>query len=179
MRNTTGATCGVGSASLPEHQRSPQVFGGVRVAQSLVFYVVSFVLLIVCLSVSFLVMALSVYFRFSIYEFDCSSGIFCPSFKWWRRISLIICTVLSYLPRLYFVVYWEIINIKLFFLHNIVVLVKLCRNIIYSNIHLDKIWRMPVFFISLEEYCLMRMEELHVRSIFSILMCIKILMSSY
>ena len=40
------------------------VFGGVRVAYSLVLCVVSSVLLFVCLSFSFLAMALSVYFRF-------------------------------------------------------------------------------------------------------------------
>ena len=48
--------------TLPEHLRLPIVFGGVRVAYSIVFYVVSWVLLFVCLS--FLAMALSVYFRF-------------------------------------------------------------------------------------------------------------------
>ena len=50
--------------TLPEHLRSPLVFGGVRVVYSLVFYVVSCVLLFVCLSFSVLAMALSVYFRF-------------------------------------------------------------------------------------------------------------------
>ena len=50
--------------TLPEHLRSPLDFGGVRVAYFLVFYVVSCVLFFVCLSFSFLVMALSVYFRF-------------------------------------------------------------------------------------------------------------------
>ena len=50
--------------TLPEHLRSPLVFGGVRVVYSLVFYVVSCVLLFFCLSFSFLAMALSVCFRF-------------------------------------------------------------------------------------------------------------------
>ena len=50
--------------TLPEHLRSPLVFGGFRVVYSLVFYVVSCVLLFVCLSFLFLAMALSVYFRF-------------------------------------------------------------------------------------------------------------------
>ena len=50
--------------TLPEHLRSPLVFGGVRVVYSLVFYVVSCVLLHFCLSFSFLAMALSVCFRF-------------------------------------------------------------------------------------------------------------------
>ena len=49
--------------TLPEHLRSPLVFGGVRVVYSLVFYVVSCVLLFVCLSFSFV--ALSVSFRFT------------------------------------------------------------------------------------------------------------------
>ena len=40
------------------------MMGLIRVAYSLVFYVVSCVLLFVCLSFSFLAMALSVYFRF-------------------------------------------------------------------------------------------------------------------
>ena len=62
--------------TLPEHLRSPLVFGGVLVAYSLVFYVVSCVLLLVCLSFSFLAMALSVYFRF-IKKIDCPFGIFC------------------------------------------------------------------------------------------------------
>ena len=39
------------------------MFNGVRVAKSLVFYVVSSVLLFVCLSFYFLAMALSVYFQ--------------------------------------------------------------------------------------------------------------------
>ena len=50
--------------TLPEHLRSPLVFGGVRVVYSSVFYVVSCVLLFFCLSFSFLAMALSVCFRF-------------------------------------------------------------------------------------------------------------------
>ena len=50
--------------TLPEYLRSSLVFGGIRVAYSLVFYVVSCVLLFFCLSFSFLAMALSVYFRF-------------------------------------------------------------------------------------------------------------------
>ena len=50
--------------TLPEHLRSPLVFGEVRVVYSLVFYVVSCLLLFVCLSFSILAMALSVYFRF-------------------------------------------------------------------------------------------------------------------
>ena len=50
--------------TLPEHLRSPLVFGGVFVAYSLIFYVVLCVLLFVSLSFSFLAMALSVYFRF-------------------------------------------------------------------------------------------------------------------
>ena len=63
--------------TLPEHLRSPLVFGGVRVAYSLVFYVVSCVLLFVCLSLSF--SFLFIVSLFSIYEFDCLSGIFRPS----------------------------------------------------------------------------------------------------
>ena len=63
--------------TLPAHLRSPLVFGGVCVSYSLVFYVVSCVLLFVCLSFSFLAMVLCL---FSIYEFDCPSGIFRPSF---------------------------------------------------------------------------------------------------
>ena len=34
--NTTGATSGAGTATLPEHMRSHSVFSGVRVARSLV-----------------------------------------------------------------------------------------------------------------------------------------------
>ena len=51
--------------TLPEHLRSPLVFGGVRVVYSLVFYVVSCVHYY-CLSFCpfHLAMALSVYFRF-------------------------------------------------------------------------------------------------------------------
>ena len=64
ISNTTGATCGAESAypsGAPEI--TPSFFGGVRVVYSLVFYVVSCVLLFVCLF-SFLAMALSVCFRF-------------------------------------------------------------------------------------------------------------------
>ena len=64
--------------TLPEYLRSPLVFGGVRVVYSLVFYVVSCVLLFVCLS--FFILSHGVVSLFSIYEFDCSSGIFRPSF---------------------------------------------------------------------------------------------------
>ena len=53
-------------------------FGGVRVAYSLVFYVVSCVILFVCLS--FFIFSHGVVSLFSIYEFDCPSGIFRPSF---------------------------------------------------------------------------------------------------
>ena len=65
--------------TLPEHMRSPLAFGWVHVAYSLVFYVVSCVLLFVCLSFLYLAMALSVFF--SIYEFDCLFGIFRPFFN--------------------------------------------------------------------------------------------------
>ena len=49
--------------TLPEHLRSPLVVGGVCVVFSLVFYVVSCVLLFVCLF-HFLAKALSVCYRF-------------------------------------------------------------------------------------------------------------------
>ena len=48
--------------TFPKHPRSRPVFGGVRFALSLVFYVVSSLLLLVCLSL-FLAMALSIYFQ--------------------------------------------------------------------------------------------------------------------
>ena len=67
MINTTGATCGAGYDYSSGISDITPGFGGVCVAQSLVFYVVSCVPLFVCLSVCcfflFLVMALSVYFR--------------------------------------------------------------------------------------------------------------------
>ena len=71
--------------TLPEHLISPPIFGGVRVVYSLVVYVVSCVLLFVCLAFLFLAMVLSVC------EFDCPSSIFRPSlmedrFYKWRRI---------------------------------------------------------------------------------------------
>ena len=50
--------------TVPEHLRSPLVFGGVRVVYSLVFYIMSCGLLFLCLFFSFLAIALSVYFRF-------------------------------------------------------------------------------------------------------------------
>ena len=55
--------------TLPDYLKITPNFGGIRVFYSLVFCVVSCVLLFVCLSFSFLAMALSVYV--SIYEFDC------------------------------------------------------------------------------------------------------------
>ena len=58
--------------TLPEHLRSIPAFGGVRVASSLVFYVVS--------SVQSFIFSHGVVSLFSIYEFDSPSGIFCPSF---------------------------------------------------------------------------------------------------
>ena len=61
---------------LLEHLRSSLVFLGVLVAYSLVFYVVSCVLLFVCLSF-FIFSCVSL---FSIYEFDCPSGTLRPSF---------------------------------------------------------------------------------------------------
>ena len=65
--------------TLPEHLILPPVFGGFRVAQSLVFYVVSCVLLFGCLG--FFIFSHNVVSLFSIYEFDCSSDIFHPSFQ--------------------------------------------------------------------------------------------------
>ena len=59
--------------SLPEYLRSTLVFGGVRVANSLVFYVVSCVLLFVCLSFFIFSQALSVYFRFMSLTFPLGS----------------------------------------------------------------------------------------------------------
>ena len=59
MSNTTDATCGAGSAYLSGAPEITPSFGGVRVVYSLVFYVVSCVLLFFCLSFSFLAMALS------------------------------------------------------------------------------------------------------------------------
>ena len=59
--------------SLPEHRRSPTVFGWVRVAYSLVVYIVSCVLLFV-----FFIYSHGVVNLFSFYEFDCPSGIFRP-----------------------------------------------------------------------------------------------------
>ena len=49
----TGATRGAGTATLPEHLSSPSVFIGVRVAQSLVFYIVFCRLLFVLMSLFF------------------------------------------------------------------------------------------------------------------------------
>ena len=63
--------------TLPEHLRSRPVFGGVRVAQSFVFYIVSSVLFFVCLFFYFQPGVVSL---FSIYELDSPSGIFGPSF---------------------------------------------------------------------------------------------------
>ena len=55
---------------LPENLRSPSVFGGVRVAQSLVFYVVSCVpFFFLFFFILFLAMAVSVYFRCIIWLF--------------------------------------------------------------------------------------------------------------
>ena len=58
--------------TLPEHLRSTPVFGWVRVAQSLVFYVMS---TIICLFL-FYFQPWRCQFFFSINEFDCLSGIF-------------------------------------------------------------------------------------------------------
>ena len=67
--------------TLPEHLRAPLVFGRVRIAYSLFFFVVSCVLLFgLFVFFSFLAMALSVYFQIN--EFDCPSSIFRPSFTW-------------------------------------------------------------------------------------------------
>ena len=64
--------------TLPEHLRSPLVFGGVRLDYSLVFYVVPCVLFF-CLFAFFIFRHGDVSL-FSIYEFDCPSGIFHLSF---------------------------------------------------------------------------------------------------
>ena len=74
--------------TLPEQLRSPQAFGGVRVAKSLVFYVVSSVLLFVCVFLFFFIFSHGVVNLFSIYEFDSLSGIFRPSFMRQQYISL-------------------------------------------------------------------------------------------
>ena len=73
---------------LSEHLRSPLVFGGVRVAYSLVFYVVACVLLFVCLSFSFLAMALSVCFRFM--SLTVPLVIFVPLFQINCRMKLVL-----------------------------------------------------------------------------------------
>ena len=65
--------------TLMEHLRSPPVFGGVCVAYSLVLYVVSCVLLTILFV--FFIFSHGVVSLFSIYEFDCPSGIFHPSFQ--------------------------------------------------------------------------------------------------
>ena len=62
--------------TLPEHLISPQVFGGIRVAQST--FLCSFLCSIICLSFSFVAMALSVFFfdlRFWLF-FWCLSPLF-------------------------------------------------------------------------------------------------------
>ena len=61
-----------------DQQRSPQVFCWVRVAKCFVYYSLS-----VCLFFSHGIVSL-----FSIYEFDCTSGIFRPSFKTMKSIRL-------------------------------------------------------------------------------------------
>ena len=81
--------------TLPEHLRSPLVFGGVRVVYSLVFYVVSCVLLFFCLSFSFLAMVLSVYFRFM------SLTVPLVSF-----VSLLCSVSLAIMLLLIFILYW-------------------------------------------------------------------------
>ena len=63
--------------NLSEHLRLPLFFDGVRVAYSLVFYVV--MCTFVCLLV-FMIFSHGVVILFSIYEFDCPSGIVRPSF---------------------------------------------------------------------------------------------------
>ena len=77
MSNTTGATCGAGSAYPSGAMRSPLVFDGVRGAYSLVLHVVSCVLLFVCLYFSFLAMSLSV-FRFMSFTIPLVSVSFVP-----------------------------------------------------------------------------------------------------
>lgn len=57
MSNTTGSSYLSGAPEITP------VFGGVSVAQSLVFYVVFCVLLVICWSFCFIAMALSVYLR--------------------------------------------------------------------------------------------------------------------
>ena len=62
--------------TLPEQMTSPQVFGGVRVAKSLVIYVVSSLYFF---SVCLFIFSHGVVSLFSSYEFDSPSGIFRPS----------------------------------------------------------------------------------------------------
>jgi hypothetical protein len=63
--NMTGATCGAGTACLPEHLSSPPVFSGVRITRSLVFSVVFCISLFVLLSFFFWPIVLSVLLRFT------------------------------------------------------------------------------------------------------------------
>ena len=71
------ATCGAGTATLPEHLSSPPVFSGVRVAPSLVFcvlYIVVWPFLFFLLTFCVITIVLSVLFRFT--AFDYPFGIF-------------------------------------------------------------------------------------------------------
>ena len=82
--------------TLPEHLRSTQVLGGVRVVYSLVLYVVSCVLLFVWLSVCLFIFSHVAVNLFSIYDFDCPSGIFRPSFI--SKLHLRYRLIISVLP---------------------------------------------------------------------------------
>ena len=74
--------------TLLEHLRFPQGFGEVRVAYSIVFYVVC---TIICLFV-FYFLSLGVVSLFSIYEFECPFGIF--------RLGSMNCHVFGVVPFL-------------------------------------------------------------------------------
>ena len=67
--------------TLPEHLISPLVFGGVRVTQTLVLFVLSCVYAIICLFVFVLFFIQGVVRLFSIYAFACPPGIFRPLLK--------------------------------------------------------------------------------------------------
>ena len=84
--------------TLSEYLRTPLVFCGVRGAYSLIFYVVSCVLLFV-----FFIFSHGVVSLFSIYEFDCPSGIFCPPFM--------TCTQICNMVKIYSK-YWLLILFK-------------------------------------------------------------------
>ena len=132
------ATCGAGSIYPSGAPEITPVFGGVRVAYSLVFYVVSSVLLSACLSFYFLAMA----FQFIFYQWVWLSLWYLSSLFYERKLSFntmltAVPLFLTFLPIMSvcfihtsFSIYWNFMRLS--YKWEVLLAIKIDLSIIFS-----------------------------------------------